>query len=79
MNFIEQPPIYLIQLKGHLDQRWLSRFEGLVITLKPDGETLIRGGMDQSTLHSLLNIIRDLGLEIISLHIEQDKKEKGKE
>jgi hypothetical protein len=33
----------------------------------PKGETLISGKMDQSALHGVLNRIRDLGLELISV------------
>ncbi len=58
---------YQIIIEGHLDERWLRWFEGLDVSALPDGETLISGEMDQSALHGILNRIRDLGLELISV------------
>lgn len=57
---------YLIRVRGHLDERWFSWFDGLTITLTDDGETRIIGtALDQAALHALLTPIRDLGLELI--------------
>lgn len=58
---------YEILLQGPLEQRWLRWFEGLEIDQRLDGETLIKGVMDQSALHGILNVIRDLGMELISV------------
>ena len=58
---------YKICIEGHLDQRWLRYFEGLVISQQPHGETVISGAMDQAALHGILNRIRDLGLVLISV------------
>jgi hypothetical protein len=60
-------PIYRISVKGHLDDRWLRWFESLTVSQQPNGETVIRGAMDQSALFGVLNRIRDLGLELISV------------
>jgi hypothetical protein len=59
--------IYQIRIEGQLDQRWLRFFEGLNISTLQDGETIIRGAMDQAALHGILNRIRDLGMELISV------------
>ena len=59
--------IYQIRIQGQLDQRWLRFFEGLDISTLQDGETIIRGAMDQAALHGILNRIRDLGMELISV------------
>lgn len=64
---MQPQPKYEIRIKGHLDERWLRHFEGLEILLHSEGETTITGLMDQSTLHGILNRIRDLGLELISV------------
>jgi len=58
---------YNICVKGHPDPRWLSLFEGLAIIQMPNDETNISGAMDQSALYGVLNRIRDLGLELISV------------
>jgi hypothetical protein len=63
---LTQAAQYEIRVKGELDARWESWFEGLTITVG-DGETLISGMVpDQAALHSLLAKIRDLGLPLIS-------------
>jgi len=67
MLYDENSFIYQIQIKGHLDEHWMRWFEGLTILQQPNGETIITGLMDQAALHSILNRIRDLGLELISV------------
>lgn len=64
MNHSDHFYAYQIRLTGHLDGRW---FEGLDIAQTPAGETVIRGAFDQPALHGLLNRIRDLGLDLISI------------
>jgi hypothetical protein len=68
------PVVYQIRIEGHLDERWLRWFEGLDVTPLPEGETVISGEMDQSALHGVLNRIRDLGLELISVQRYLDEK-----
>ena len=59
---------YQIRIKGHLDERRMRWLEGFDVTQHPNGETLISGRkMDQDALHGLLNRIRDLGMELISV------------
>jgi hypothetical protein len=62
------PEYYEIKIRGHLDQSWSERFEGLKLThLEGDG-TLLSGMLpDQAALHSLLELIRDLNLTLISV------------
>jgi hypothetical protein len=64
---------YEIRVKGALDPRWQTWFEGMTITASDD-ETIIRGTVaDQTALHSLLTRIRDLGLPLIAVNqIESD-------
>jgi len=60
--------LYEIRLKGHLDDRWSDRFEGLAITLEENGNTLLTGPViDQAALHGLLKKVRDLGIALISV------------
>jgi hypothetical protein len=62
------PYKYEITVQGELDERWAKWFEDLTISPTPSGETIISGVVaDQSALHGILNRIRDLGLELISI------------
>ena len=63
-----QPMVYQIRIKGHLGQQWTEWFEGLTITLKEDGDTLLTGPVvDQAALHGLLKKVRDLGMPLLSV------------
>ena len=66
---------YEIRLKGHLNTRWATWFDGLTLTTCNDGTTSIRGlVLDQSALHGLLQRVRDLGVPLISVtRIETDQ------
>lgn len=72
MNHSDRSIVYQIRIEGHVRQDW---FEGLQITLRPDGQTTITGLMDQAALHGVLNRIRNLGLVLCS--IESSPHEKG--
>jgi hypothetical protein len=59
---------YEIRVKGHLASFRLETFDGMQITLTPDGETTLSGEVaDQAALHGLLMRIRDLNLTLISV------------
>ncbi len=59
---------YEIQIKGELDERWTTWFDGLDVTVAGDGTTVISGSVaDQAALHGLLQKARDLGLPLISV------------
>ena len=63
-----EPELYEIRIKGHLADRWVHWFEGLVITLEEEGDTLLTGPVvDQSALHGLLRKVRDLGMPLLSV------------
>ena len=65
----DQQTIYQFKLKGHLSQQWLNWFEGLIVTLEEDGNTLLSGTVvDQSALHGILKKIRDLGMPLLSMN-----------
>jgi hypothetical protein len=66
-EFHEESRQYEIRLRGHLDDRWADRFEGLTITMKEDGDTFLIGPVvDQAALHGLLKKVRDLGMPLVS-------------
>ena len=58
---------YEIRLRGRLDQRWSSHFEGMTLSTT-DGLTVLVGCViDQAALHGLLQRLRDLGLPLVSV------------
>lgn len=63
------PPIkYKIKIKGYLNHHWMDWFDGLTITHINDGTTVLQGPLpDQTALHGVLLIIRDLNLTLISV------------
>lgn len=67
MEIKEDPIIYRIHIKCHLDEHRMRWFEGFTVTQHLNGETVISGEMDQAALHGILNRIRDLGVELISV------------
>ena len=59
---------YRIRVQGHLDQRWVSWFDGMTVTHGADGTTMLEGDVaDQAALHGLLQRVRDTGLALISV------------
>ena len=68
------PPCYELRVRGVLDPGWSGWLEGLQVT-NDDRETTIAGPVtDQAALHGLLAKVRDLGLELLSVHrIDPDR------
>jgi hypothetical protein len=65
----DQPRVYQIRIKGHLGRQWTNWFEGLIISLEADGNTLLTGTViDQAALHGLLKKVRDLGMPLLSVN-----------
>ena len=65
----DQPKVFQFRIKGHLSQQWQDWFEGLIITLEEEGNTLLSGSVvDQSALHGILKKIRDLGMPLLSVN-----------
>ena len=62
------PMVYQIRLEEHIDYQWTDWFDGLTITIKDNGNTLLTGQVvDQAALHGLLKKVRDLGLTLVSI------------
>jgi hypothetical protein len=60
---------YEIRIKGQLDKSWSDWFGGLTICHEANGETLLTGSLpDQAALHGVLNRLRDLGTQLISVN-----------
>jgi hypothetical protein len=65
----DQPVIYQIRIQGQLGLQWTDWFDGMVITLEEDGNTLLSGPVvDQSALHGILKKIRNLGMPLLSVN-----------
>ena len=61
--------IYEIKLQGHLDTKWSEWFYELAITHAKDGTTTLCGSLpDQAVLHSILDRIRDMNLQLMSVN-----------
>lgn len=66
--------IYEIRVRGVLDPKWSSWFDGLRVAEAERGETVIVGPLvDQAALHGLLTRVRDLGLPLLSVRVIEDR------
>jgi hypothetical protein len=61
-----------IRIEGHLDHSWVSWLDGLTLTHTEEGETVLTGWVkDQTALYGLIAKLRDLGVILISINIEE--------
>jgi hypothetical protein len=64
----QEPGRYEIRVRGRLDAHWSAWFEGLTLNRHDDGTTAIEGSIaDQAALHGVLQKVRDLGLDLVSV------------
>lgn len=65
----DEPTVYQIRIKGHLDPQWANWFDELTITLEDEAETVLTGPVvDQAALHGLLKKLRNLGIPLLSVN-----------
>lgn len=70
----EPGPVYELRVRGVLEERWSSWFDGLdIVAEPPDNCVLIGAVADQPALHGLLAKVRDLGLPLISVRLVEEK------
>jgi hypothetical protein len=57
-----------ILVKGHIDVEWSGWLGGLAVAHTAEGDTVLRGQIaDQPALYGLLNLLSDLGMQLISV------------
>ncbi len=67
--------IYQIRIEGQLGPQWAEWFEGLSVTLEPDGTTMLSGPVvDPAELYALLKKVRDLGLLLLAVNRIEEVK-----
>jgi hypothetical protein len=59
--------VYEIRVRGRLDKAREAWFEGLSLSYDAEGNSVLRGPVDQAALHGLLERVRDLGLLLLSV------------
>jgi len=65
----DEPAVYQIRIKEHLDAPWADWFGGMTVTPEDNGETLLTGPVvDQAALYGLLKRLRDLGITLLSVN-----------
>ena len=66
-----------IRIEGQLGPHWADWFEGLTVTLEPEGTTLLSGPVvDQAALYGLLKKVRDVGMPLLAINVQLIKGEK---
>ncbi|MBI5021693.1 MAG: hypothetical protein HZB59_09665 [Ignavibacteriales bacterium] len=58
-----------IIVQEHLDHNWKDRFEGMEISYEGNNTILTGNIKDESHLHGILNLIRDLNLKLVSVNL----------
>jgi hypothetical protein len=67
--------IYEIRIQEHLDERWAAWFKNLAFSYEEDGATILRGPLeDQAALHGVLNSLKNLNLQLISVQAIEKKE-----
>jgi hypothetical protein len=65
-----------IKVKGHLDKKWEDWFKDMNISYQGDNTILSGNVKDESYMHGILNLIRDLNLKLISVNPVEEEPDK---
>lgn len=77
---MDNPTLYQIKVKGHLDETLASWFEGFTISNQEGGNAVLTGHIeDQAALHGILNRISNLGLTLISVNVLPQQEQEGEQ
>jgi hypothetical protein len=72
----DYPQTYRIEVAGQLNDGWSNWFDGFTIIQETDTKTTLSGRVaDQAALHGLLTRIRDLGLPLLVVYLEETEVE----
>lgn len=68
MSEAATPVCYRLVVRGRLSERLASAFDGLTVEAA-EGQTVLSGRfLDQSQLHGVLDRLRALGIELVSVN-----------
>ena len=69
-TLLHQTNTYEIRVKGHLDKRRVTMLD-MHVAYHENGETTLNGTIpDQAALYGILNRLRDLGVELLSVNLK---------
>jgi hypothetical protein len=64
-----------IRVRGEIARDWSDSLEGMSINYNKRGETILTGPVrDQAALRGVLDMLADLGLELLSVTTTNDKQ-----
>lgn len=63
-----------IEIQGVLGEQWKEWFENMAFSYEGSNTILSGSCEDQATFHGILNRIRDLNLKLISVNLDEDRK-----
>ena len=66
---------YEIVVRGRLSERYGAGFDGITLASRAGKTTLSGAFLDQSQLYGLINRLRDLGIELISVRADAGEGE----
>ena len=74
-----EPTRYRITVRGRLTKRLISAFDGLDVAPGIEQTTLVGEIRDQSHLYGVLDLVRGLGLDLVSVERNWGTPEPGDE